>query len=461
MTKTDERRRYSGYVFLSILGMLGFSLYILADTFFIAQGCGKDGIAALNLAIPLYSLMQGTGLMLGIGGATRYTLATSRLKKGSVSRQQAAEPDRIFTVSAILTLFASLLFLAAGLLFSDKLALLMGADEQVFSMTRDYLRILLLFAPAFFLNNLLLAFVRNDGRPRLAMLAMIAGSLFNVLFDYILIFPLNLGIFGAALATGVSPLVSLAILSHHLIRPKRGFHLRFGKPAPRLARSILALGFPSFVAEFSSSIVMIVFNRILLGLKGNTGIAAYGIIANLSLVAIAIQTGLSQGAQPLFSRAHGEKDEVGMKRYTRYAFVTSMLLSLAVLAAILLFSDPITALFNREKDNALQTLASSGMKLYFLGLPFAGLNILLSTRFASAESALPAQILSLLRGLVLIIPIAFLLAHIAGLFGVWLAFPATEAATSLVGLCLVLIQKRKKRRTLHKQKSPGQSISEA
>lgn len=456
MTKTDELRRFSGYVFLSILGMLGFSLYILADTFFISQGCGKDGLAALNLAIPLYSFMQGTGLMLGIGGATRYTLAASRLKKGSVSRQQAAEPDRIFTVSAIIALSASLLFLAAGLFFSDKLALLMGADKQVFSMTRDYLQVLLLFSPAFFLNNLLLAFVRNDGRPRLAMLAMIAGSLFNILFDYILIIPLNLGIFGAALATGVSPLVSLAILSHHLIRPKRGFHLRFGPIAPRLAGSIIALGFPSLVAEVSSGIVMIVFNRILLGLEGNSGIAAYGVIANLSLVAIAIQTGLSQGAQPLFSRAHGEKDEVGLERYTRYAFVTSLFLSLAVFAAILLFSNPVTFLFNREKDEALQTLASSGMKLYFLGLPFAGLNILLATRFASTEKALPAQILSLLRGLVFIIPLALLLAHTVGLIGVWLAFPAAEAATAAVGLVLVLANKRKHT----KPKMPGRSGSE-
>lgn len=179
---------------------------------------------------------------------------------------------------------------------------LLGADAAVYDMTETYLKVILIFAPAFLMNNLILCFVRNDGSPQLAMTAMIAGSLSNIVLDWLFIFPCGMGIFGAVFATGLAPVISLIILSVHFIKRKNGFMLKKIRPEARFILAVLSGGLPSLITEWSSGIVMIVFNSIMLGLEGNTGVAAYGVIANLSLVVIAIYTGIAQGIQPLIKQ---------------------------------------------------------------------------------------------------------------------------------------------------------------
>ena len=201
--------------------------------------------------------------------------------------------------------------------------------------------------------------------------------------------------------------------------------------------AVLSLGLPSLVTEFSSGIVMIVLNSIILGLCGNTGVAAYGVIANLSLVVIAIFTGVAQGTQPLLSRAYGTGAHAEAGRFLRYAVRTVLVLAAAIYGVLIFFCTPLVGAFNGAGDAALQAIAEGGLRLYFLGIPFAGCNIVLSFFFTSTDRALPAHCISLLRGLVLIVPAAFLLSALFGLTGVWLAFPAAEAAVTLCGVLLL------------------------
>lgn len=185
MKQQSHLQKFIKYVTLSVAGMIGLSCYILADTFFISRGLGVTGLAALNLAIPVFSFIHGCGLMLGMGGATWY----------SIFRGQKAQDkcDRVFTHMLWLTLLMAALFMLAGLFLSDGLTRILGADTQTAAMTRSYLRVLLLFSPAFMMNDLMTCFVRNDGNPRLAMLAMLLGSLSNIVLDYLFIFPLEAG----------------------------------------------------------------------------------------------------------------------------------------------------------------------------------------------------------------------------------------------------------------------------
>lgn len=303
-------------------------------------------------------------------------------------------------------------------------------------MTQTYLKMILLFAPAFILNDILVCFVRNDGNPRLSMLAMLGGSMANILLDYVFIFPLGMGIFGAVLATGLAPLISIAIMSGHWMGKNKGFHLAKTEIQGQTALLILSLGFPSLITEVSSGIVIIVFNVIILGLKGNVGVAAYGVIANLSLVVISIFTGIAQGMQPLISSAYGRGDSARIRGILRYGLAAAVFISLTLYAGICWGAAPITAVFNSENNHKLQEIAEYGLRLYFTGIPAAGLNIILSIFFTSTEQAVPAHIISLLRGLVLIIPIAFFLSGLWGMTGVWLAFPATELVCALTGAAI-------------------------
>ena len=328
------------------------------------------------------------------------------------------------------------MFFLAGLFLSPQITALLGADSQVAAMTQTYLKMILLFAPAFILNDILVCFVRNDGNPRLSMLAMLGGSMANILLDYVFIFPLGMGIFGAVLATGLAPLISIAIMSGHWMGKNKGFHLAKTEIQGQTALLILSLGFPSLITEVSSGIVIIVFNVIILGLKGNVGVAAYGVIANLSLVVISIFTGIAQGMQPLISSAYGRGDSARIRGILRYGLAAAVFISLTLYAGICWGAAPITAVFNSENNLKLQEIAEYGLRLYFTGIPAAGLNIILSIFFTSTEQAVPAHIISLLRGMVLIIPIAFFLSGLWGMTGVWLAFPATELVCALTGAAI-------------------------
>lgn len=417
------------------MGMIAISCYILADTFFVAQGLGTNGLASLNLAIPTYDFIHGTGLMLGMGGATRFSILKSQ------HNQKGA--DTIFTNTVYLGIFFSVIFMLGGLFFSGSLARLLGADQNTFEMTNTYLRVMMLFSPAFIFNDIILCFVRNDGNPRLSMIATVCGSLFNVVFDYIFIFPCNMGMLGAVLATGFSPVVGLTIMSPHWLGKKRGFHFRKLVPDADSIRTNISLGFPSLLSQISAAIVMIVFNMLILDLEGNTGVAAYGVIANISLVVLSFYTGIAQGIQPLVSHSYGRKKTDGIRQFLRYAMISMVILSAVMYLILFVFADPIASAFNSEHNAKLQEIAVTGLKLYFTSLVFAGFNIILSMYFTSVEKALPAQIISLLRGLILIIPIAFLFANLWDMTGVWMSFPATELVTAVVGAVLYFIYKNR------------------
>lgn len=435
MTKNTPFQDFIRYSFFSIMGMIAISCYILADTFFVAQGLGTNGLAALNLAIPTYDFIHGTGLMLGMGGATRFSILKSQ------NNQKGA--DTIFTNTVYLGIFFSIIFMLGGLFFSGSLARLLGADQNTFEMTNTYLRVMMLFSPAFIFNDIILCFVRNDGNPRLSMIATVCGSLFNVVFDYIFIFPCNMGMLGAVLATGFSPVVGLTIMSPHWLGKKRGFHFRKLVPDADSIRTNISLGFPSLLSQISAAIVMIIFNMLILGLEGNTGVAAYGVIANISLVVLSFYTGIAQGIQPLVSHSYGRKKTDGIRQFLRYAMISMVILSAVMYLILFVFADPIASAFNSEHNAKLQEIAITGLKLYFTSLVFAGFNIILSMYFTSVEKALPAQIISLLRGLILIIPIAFLFANLWDMTGVWMSFPATELVTAVVGAVLYFIYKNR------------------
>ncbi len=423
ITSTTRINEFSKYTILNILGMMGLSCYILADTFFVSKALGAVGLTALNLAIPAYNFIHGTGLMLGMGGATRWSI----LKASGSDRG-----DAVFTTAFRLTVILSLGFSALGLLGSAPLARLLGADEITFEMTRTYLRILLLFSPLFMMNDLLLCFTRNDGAPGLAMKAMLAGSFSNILMDYIFMFPLQLGIFGAVLATGFAPAISMMVLSPHLLKKCNTFHLADGSSSQ--IPVIASIGLPSLVAEVSSGAVIIAFNIIILGLEGNIGVAAYGVVANLSLVVVSIYTGLSQGVQPLLSRSYGHGDQTAVNAFLLYALATSLALSLLIYGGLFLGADPVVGIFNSEGNPLLQAMAIDGLRLYFTACPFVGTNLVLAVYLTCTDKARIAGVLSMLRGFLLILPLAFLMAAMWKMTGLWLAFPVTELAVFLLSI---------------------------
>ena len=425
------------YTSLNILGMLGLSCYILADTFFVSKGLGTDGLTALNLAIPIYSFIHGSGLMIGMGGGTKYSILKSQ--------EHHLDANKTFTHALFLTGCLTVVFVVIGVFCSDLIISLFINQGHVFDMSKMYLQVILLFAPAFLLNNVLLCFVRNDGAPQLSMVAMIGGSLSNIILDYIFIFSCQMGIFGAVFATGLAPIISMIILSPHFIRKKNQFHIQKCYPQFKRIFDILSSGIPSLITEVSSGVVMIIFNTIILKLTGNVGVAAYGVIANISLVVIAIYTGIAQGIQPLMSRYYGLNQMKSIHQILKYAFIMMLIISILIYGLVFLQATNITHIFNSENNQTLQIIASQGIKLYFLACPFAGFNIIISVYFTSVDYPFPAHMISILRGFIVIIPIAFLLSWIGAMTGVWCSFPVTEFLVSIIGIVFFMKFQRKEK----------------
>ena len=416
-------KQFGKYVSQNIFGMLGVSCYIIADTFFIAKAAGTNGITVLNLVLPIFNLIFAIGAMTGVGSATRFTILRA---------QKDATAENYFSNAVFCACILGAVFILAGIFIPDKILAIMGGDETIVALGTGYMRIILMFAPFFMLNHIISSFVRNDDAPSLAMIGTLAGSLFNIVFDHIFMFPMNLGLVGAALVTAASPVISIIICSKHFLDKKNTIRFVWSMPSAKRLFQSWQLGVSAFVGEISSGVTTTVFNFLILGLVGNVGVAAYGVIANFALIATAIFNGVSQGSQPLLSEYYGKGDTASVRKILGLSIKTALILAVAVLIVVYLFTTSLVALFNSENSTQMAEYAYMGMRLYFIGFLFAGFNIVGTGFLSATDRSKEAFITSMMRGFVAIIACSLLLASIFGLNGVWVSFAVSECLTALL-----------------------------
>lgn len=427
------KRRFARYVSFNIFGMLAVSLYIIADTYFISKSGGANGVTILNLALPMYNFIYAFGSMLGLGAATRFTIL------------RAAEEDEAeyyFGNALKMGIAIGLVFTFFGIFSPETIIRLMGGRGEIVHEAVGYFRWMLLFGPAFTLHFIFSAFVRNDKDPSLAMIATVASSLFNIVFDYIFVFPLGMGIAGAALATALAPLVSISINCIHFTKKKNTIKCVFRKSnnisSAKLTIKSCQLGITGFMNEISLGITNTVFNYIILSITGNIGVAAYGIVANFALVVAALFDGLSQGAQPLVSESYGKGDRDSQNKLRRYGLTVAISIATLVYAIAYLFTDELIKIFNSEGNSELRDLAHVGLRIYFIGFIIAGVNIFCASFYAATERPKMASLVAIMRGIVAILLSSVTLSYLLGMTGVWMAFPVAELMTFVVMIAVAL-----------------------
>lgn len=438
MKTLSTNKLFAKYVSQNMLGMVGMSAYIIADTFFISIAAGSTGIAALNLVLPIYSVIYAIGAMIGLGSATRFNIASAR---GDEEKQY------YFSNAVLFAILIGIVFLILAFTIPVQLLTILGGDATIVAVGTNYTKIFMSFAAFFMLNQIFNAFVRNDGDPSLAMIATLLSTLFNIIFDYILMFPLGMGMEGAALATAFSPILGMLICGLHFKKAKNTIHFKIMVPSVKRLVHSCQLGISGFVGEMSSGVTTLVFNFLILAIAGNIGLAAYGIVANIAIVAVSLFNGLTQGAQPLFSNFYGKGEFASVGKVLRLAVFTSLLISVICLIVILAFTDPLVQLFNSENNTQMADYAYEGIRIYFVGYLFAGINLVGTGYLSATENAKWAFVASILRGFVAIIICAIVLANLFGMVGVWMAFPVAEAITTVVVIIgITKNQKQMKRR---------------
>ena len=423
------RALYRKYLLPSISATLVTSIYILADTMMIGRGVGPVGIAALNLLLPVFSLFFGTGMMFGVGGSVLFSI--------SRGRQEETMCRRYFTASLFLALLVGILYGTGFQVFFDQVTGFLGRNESMDLFVRQYGRSLITGAPIFVCSSFFQAFVRNDREPKRAMAAVIAGGVSNVILDYVFIFPMGLGMAGAAAATVLGSLITVVILLTHFISPANTLKLarRFGF---REMKAAAVNGFSSFLVEMTGGIVIFLFNRQLLSYVGDLGVVVYGIVSNSALIASSIFNGISQAAQPVMAINFGAGKNPRVEETRRMALKAAAAAGVLFTVIGLLCPQILVYAFV-EPTEEIMAMGVTAVRIYFLSFLAAGSNVLFATYFQSVLKPGFAMTICMLRGIVLNAAFVFLLPMAFGVNGIWAAMTATECLTLL---CAFLMLKR-------------------
>lgn len=400
------------------------SIYSVVDMAMVGQYQGPDGTAALAVVAPVWNLIYSLGLLMGIGGSVIFSI-----ERGSKESPAGAD-NQYFTASVIGSVLLACLAWVGLLLFEAPLLTFFGADEALLSLAQQYLRPVKFVFPLFLFNQMLAAFLRNDGDPALATVGVLAGGVFNIFGDWFFVFPCGMGIFGAGLATSIGSAVSFCVMLTHFF--KRTNTLRLVRPTAlfRKLHKITVIGFSSFFIDAAMGILTVLFNRQIMQYLGADALAVYGPIITVSTFVQCCAYSVGQAAQPIISTNFGSgqwgriRQTLGLALQTTAFFgVFWTALSLAVPNLyIRIFMNATPEIF-RIAPAIIRTYAMS-----FLLLPF---NIFSTYYFQAILQPKVSFVVSVARGLVISGILILLLPLTAGADALWLAMPITELVVAI------------------------------
>ena len=338
------------------------------------------------------------------------------------------------------------MFSLLNLLF-EPIMRMFGATAELMPVVAEYAKPFVYASGLFMLSTFMQAFVRNDKAPKTAMAGVITGGVLNIILDYVFVFPLKMGMFGAALASVIGTAVSDVIFISHFFTKsnnlKLEFHMFDDSAVSKLAElfkrlwQIVRTGFASFMIELSNGIVVWLFNLALLSIVGNSsGVTAYGILSNSAVIILSLSNGIAQAAQPIVSTNFGAGNKKKISDVIKIASVCSLVLGAAAALSGQLFPEAIIFAFVNASPE-VERLALPAVRIYFLSFLIMPLNILASGCFQSTMNSGKAFLVTGLRGFVLCIALLAVLPMLFGVNGVWAVMPLTELLTLFVSAVLI------------------------
>src|SRR5690625_138938 len=410
------------YFLPTLFGMMLMSVNIVIDGIFVGNGVGSVALASVNIAVPVFSIIISLALLIGMGGGTLYSMA--------MGQKNQLQARKIFTLSMVLITVLTIVISAVSYVNMEKLALLFGANQDTLPYVLDYMRISFISSLILSLETRLSIFVRNDGDPQLAMMGLVASSILNIGLNYIMIFVLGLEVKGAAIATVLATLIGLLIYMLHFF--KKGSNLKLTKISLEWqdVKSIGVIGFPSFFSEAGMAVFVIGYNITVAYYLGTVGLAAFSVINYLHTFMFLAFIGIGSTIQPLVSFYYGAQKDESIKKTIQLAERTGLCLGILFLAIGFFGADQLVAIFGVETAE-ISEVAAKGLKLFFLGYLFMGINFTYMTYYQSIGQVRPSIMITIFRGFILLILMLFVLPMLIGDAGIWLALPAAEAIVAI------------------------------
>ena len=426
----------------TLLGTISISAVTAIDGIFVGHGVGADGVAAVNIVVPIYQIISGIGLMIGAGCSVVASI--------HLSRQNTRVAQLNISQAIILTSLLTFLLCVSVMTFPEQTARLLGSSDTLMPQVVDYIHWIM---PCFVFDMwsmIGLFIIRLDGSPRYAMWCNIIPAVLNAVLDWLFIFPLGMGVKGAAIATSLSIIVGGIMALVYLIffaNSLKLIPLKISKKSIRLAlRNIgyqCKIGSSSLFGELTLAVLVFLGNLIFMKYLGDAGVGAFGIACYYAPFFFMVGNAVAQSAQPIISYNYGISRWKEIKEARKLLIVTSISIGIFVALLFIFIPDKLVALFVNTTSKAGQ-IAIEGFPYFATGIVFFILNVTIVGYYQSVEQIRRATIFVFLRGFALLLPSFILLPKLLGNKGIWLAMPLAEVTTTLLIGILFLIAFKKK-----------------
>ena len=425
----DKLKNLWRYIFPAMGGLFVTYLYNVVDGIFVGQGVGSAALGAVNIGVPFITFAVAIAAMFPMGGGTVVAIRMGREDKEGA--------NHAFMTAFLLTLLASLLLTLVGMAFSRQIVDLSGGrtlSHTMRDMAADYLFYYCAFSVPMLMSTCLSVFVRNDGSPALSFAGMCVGAGANIFLDWLFIFPMKMGVVGAAIASGLGQVFSVAVLLSHFVRKRGSLRFRRFPVSGALIGKICKRGVPEAASQLTTPVTALCYNLMLARLVGDIGVSTFSVLSFIYSLVNAILSGTAQGLQPLWGLCYGEQDADGMNLYFRWGIRINAILSVVIYGLLFLFAEPVIQIFNRDPE--LVQNASAALSLFGLSFIPMALNLIDTAFLYSTKRTLQADAISLSRGVVLKAAAIFCMPVLFGIDVIWLAPFAAELLTLVLALVL-------------------------
>lgn len=418
------KRDFLRFLFASVMAQWIFALYSAVDGMFVAWGVSELALSAVNIASPFINFLFSVSLLFAAGTST---VAAIYLGEGNKKRA-----DEVVSQNLVLLVMLSAAITLAVLLFPRQVAGFLGATDLTIDYVATYITTLAPFSVCFVIAYAFEVLVKTDGFPKYATFAIVMGCLIHCLLDYVLVIRLQLGVRGAALATGSAQLSLVLIYLLHFLGPRASLHFRRFQPSLRMLGRVSAVGLPSGLAEFSAGITTFLFNHALVSYLDENAVISYTIIGYINTIVIMSMIGVSQGAQPMISYFLGQKRQDLVHKLLRYALVSAAVIGIVMFGLCQGGANLFVSLFISPENEALRQSSAAVLRIFSISFLIMGFNVVAGGFFSAIERPNASLMISLGRGFVTIAAAIWGMAAIFGGAGIWWAATVSEL------LCLVL-----------------------
>lgn len=419
----------------SVAMMVFISIYSIIDGLFVSNFVGTTAFAGLNLIYPILMIVGAIGFMIGTGGSA---LVSKTLGEGNKEKA-----NKYFSMFIWMTFILGIIVSSILIILTPNIAILLGAEGEMIDYCVTYGRICLAFQTSFIVQNAFQAFFVTAEKPHLGLILSIISGCTNIVLDFLFIVVFEMGIAGAALATGISQTIGAVVPIFYFVL-KKDLIIKLGKPYFELRPMLKGCtnGLSELFTNISASIVSIIYNYQLMSLAGENGIASYGVILYAQFIFLAVYFGYSMGTAPIFGFNYGANNTKELKNLFKKSLIVIGCSAIVLVLASELLARPISMFFVGY-DKVLLDMTIRGFRIFAISFLICGFNIFSSAFFTALNNGLVSLLLSIGRTFIFQIIAVVLLPYYFGLDGIWLSIIMSELLALIVTIFFFILMRKR------------------